>query len=335
MSHPSPFEDEDYLCHIEANDPGHDISICLSIPHTNVLFNQVSSALETNTKICKLWIIAPKKSEVNVDMVGWVHFLKLIGGNRSITSFSITPPQQRGQFQSTPQEFFVMFLKEMMCLKTSSSHIFIVVRWKRLQMNWQVARLLSEIFQSVKQTLGMMTQRPLPSTLNQQMMLVSGIHALQLSLSYFGEQGIQCFARALARSDFPLQYLLLQSNAPDPSLADVAVSILSNPDSKPNGIVLSGVHNSEAGGNAFGNILVTCRTPLEYLEVYVAEDYHAGVVGIMALLIILSNDPSKTPKNMCFQEVLEGFSMILWSISKPSGEISRACRSSFKFPTLD
>ncbi|KAL7461994.1 hypothetical protein ACHAXS_002398 [Conticribra weissflogii] len=304
MSLRNPFENKDFLCRIEANDPDEDF-ILLYIPNAAAvsyeLFDRVGRAVANNTNIRALSLEALDKSQGNVDLAGWVHFLVLIGRNRSITEFC---------YDSTSAEE---------ALPVNAARILrpVFERNEALEHVSLTNLHCGEVEEVVNALAGRDTALKSftisrayigdggAEAIAKYLKLANGvgIHQLELSLNYYGLRGFQRIARALAGRDFPMEDLRIESETSNPSLADIAAAFSSNPVSIPNRLELSGFHICEAGGNALGNALVRRMAPLkslglnvlEHLEVDVAEYYHAGVV---ALLQILGNNPSKTPKTL-------------------------------------
>jgi len=126
-----------------------------------------------------------------------------------------------------------------------------------------------------------------------------GIRKLNIFDIEIGPRGLLRIARALARRDSPLDSLSLElSSSSDTFLVDFATAFWENPDSLPNELNLWG-HICEAGGRALGTVLVRRGTPLEYLYLNTRnEGDHSRVLGVVALLQVLGDNPSKSPKKL-------------------------------------
>mmetsp|Transcript_15091 Transcript_15091/g.30764 ORF Transcript_15091/g.30764 Transcript_15091/m.30764 type:complete len:333 (+) Transcript_15091:446-1444(+) len=123
-----------------------------------------------------------------------------------------------------------------------------------------------------------------------------------------GPRGLLRIARALARRDSPLDSLSLElSSSSDTFLEEFATAFWENPDSLPNKLNLWG-HICEAGGRALGTVLVRRGTPLEYLYLNTRnEGDHSRVLGVVALLQVLGDNPSKSPKILILEEFHNDF----------------------------
>lgn len=90
-------------------------------------------------------------------------------------------------------------------------------------------------------------------------------------------------------------------------MVDFAAAFLRSPDSLPNQLCLAELHVCEDGGYVLGYALLRRRIPLEYPSLGVEEDDPAVVVGVTGLLEVLSDSPSKTPKNLYLSEIHNDF----------------------------
>mmetsp|Transcript_2663 Transcript_2663/g.6308 ORF Transcript_2663/g.6308 Transcript_2663/m.6308 type:complete len:329 (+) Transcript_2663:426-1412(+) len=124
-----------------------------------------------------------------------------------------------------------------------------------------------------------------------------------------GPRGLLRIARALARRDSPLDSLSLElSSSSDTFLEEFATAFWENPDSLPNELIPGEIHICEAGGRALGTVLVRRGTPLEHLFLHARnEGDHSWVLGVVALLQVLGDNPSKSPKILILEEFHNDF----------------------------
>jgi len=136
-----------------------------------------------------------------------------------------------------------------------------------------------------------------------------GIRKLNIFDIEIGPRGLLRIARALARRDSPLDSLSLElSSSSDTFLEEFATAFWENPDSLPNKLKQEGLRICEAGGRALGTVLVRRGTPLEYLFLHAQnEGDHSWVLGVVALLQVLGDNPSKSPKILILDEFHNDF----------------------------
>mmetsp|Transcript_28125 Transcript_28125/g.57550 ORF Transcript_28125/g.57550 Transcript_28125/m.57550 type:complete len:500 (-) Transcript_28125:80-1579(-) len=329
----NPFQYEDLLRSIEANDPNFD---AVSIDTRDIaevsyeLFDRVGHALAYNTNIQELALNIPKSKD-RADLVGWLRFLELIGRNRSITYFHyISASAAVKSLRVNSAMFLRRFFErngalEFISLKiidpdeaeafasalanreTTLGRIVIhdanSIELLRLIFEKNPAAIPKEVrTRNLGNEGGEALARFLESANN------VGIHELDVSNSDIGPRGLLRIARALARRDSPLDSLSLElSSSSDTFLVDFATAFWENPDSLPNELNLWG-HICEAGGRALGTVLVRRGTPLEHLFLHARnEGDHSWVLGVVALLQVLGDNPSKSPKILFFHEFHNDF----------------------------
>mmetsp|Transcript_3465 Transcript_3465/g.6342 ORF Transcript_3465/g.6342 Transcript_3465/m.6342 type:complete len:498 (-) Transcript_3465:253-1746(-) len=327
----NPFQYEDLLRSIEANDPNFD---AVSIESEFIVelsyeqFDRFGHALANNTSINMIWLFVPETQE-NVDVTGWLCFLELIGGNRSITHFyyesaSAAVKSLRVNSAMFLRRFFERngalefislkiidpdeaeaFASALANRETTLGRIVIhdanSIELLRLIFEKNPAAIPKQVrTRHIGNEGGEALARFLESANN------VGIRKLNIFDIEIGPRGLLRIARALARRDSPLDSLRISSSS-DSFLVNFAVAFRENPDSLPNKLNLWG-HICEAGGRALGTVLVRRGTPLEYLYLNTRnEGDHSRVLGVVALLQVLGDNPSKSPKILILEEFHNDF----------------------------
>jgi len=326
-------QDEDLLRRIEANDPNFD---AVSIESEFIVelsyeqFDRFGHALANNTSINMIWLFVPETQE-NVDVTGWLCFLELIGGNRSITHFyyesaSAAVKSLRVNSAMFLRRFFERngalefislkiidpdeaeaFASALASRETALESIRIdganSIELLRLIFEKNPAAIPKQVrTRHIGNEGGEALARFLESANN------VGIRKLDVPNGDIGPRGLLRIARALARRDSPLDSLSLElSSSSDTFLEEFATAFWENPDSLPNKLNLWG-HICEAGGRALGTVLVRRGTPLEYLFLHARnEGDHSWVLGVVALLQVLGDNPSKSPKILILEEFHNDF----------------------------